>query len=281
MRAEFTLTRIGPERFYLVSAGALERTITIALLKLAPPDGCVRLRQGDDAIWRAGAGRPALARRAGQGRRHRCLQRRLPLADRAAAVDRRGGRLAMRVNFVGELGYEIHHPIEMQNYIFDTLMAAGRRIRHQAVRHPRDGFAAAGEILQAGRARTVDRIRRARIRARALRRSRARPISSAASAAGAWRDKGFANQLVTLEVHGVTDADARGSEPVTKDGARSAARPRAATAGAPANRWRWRWCSRIAPRSGTELEIRVLGEPRRAVVIAESPFDPGNAALRG
>jgi dimethylglycine dehydrogenase len=28
----------------------------------------------------------------------------------------------------------------------------------------------------------------------------------------AWRDKGFANRLVTLEVPGVVDADARGSE---------------------------------------------------------------------
>ena len=25
------------------------------------------------------------------------------------------GLIAMRVNFVGELGYELHHPIEMQN----------------------------------------------------------------------------------------------------------------------------------------------------------------------
>lgn len=31
----------------------------------------------------------------------------------------------MRVNPIGELGYEIHHPIEMQNDIFDRLMAAG------------------------------------------------------------------------------------------------------------------------------------------------------------
>jgi dimethylglycine dehydrogenase len=30
------------------------------------------------------------------------------------------------VNFIGELGWEFHHPIEMQNYIFDKLMAAGR-----------------------------------------------------------------------------------------------------------------------------------------------------------
>ena len=33
-----------------------------------------------------------------------------------------------------------------------------------------------------------------------------------------WCGKGFENKLVTLEVQGVTDADARGSEPVTRDG---------------------------------------------------------------
>src|SRR5690606_40106096 len=32
---------------------------------------------------------------------------------------------ALRVNFVGELGWELHHPIEQQNYIFDKLMEAG------------------------------------------------------------------------------------------------------------------------------------------------------------
>ena len=32
----------------------------------------------------------------------------------------------MRVNFVGELGWELHHPIEYQNHIFDILMEAGK-----------------------------------------------------------------------------------------------------------------------------------------------------------
>ena len=31
-----------------------------------------------------------------------------------------------------------------------------------------------------------------------------------------WTGKGFENKLVTLEVQGVSDADARGSEPVTR-----------------------------------------------------------------
>src|SRR3546814_14911827 len=33
---------------------------------------------------------------------------------------------ALRVNFVGSLGWELHHPIEYQAHLFDALMAAGR-----------------------------------------------------------------------------------------------------------------------------------------------------------
>jgi dimethylglycine dehydrogenase len=32
---------------------------------------------------------------------------------------------------------------------------------------------------------------------------------------------------------------------------------------------------------GAELEIKVLGETRRATIVAESPFDPDNGRLRG
>ena len=32
---------------------------------------------------------------------------------------------ALRVAYTGELGWELHHPMEMQNYLFDRLMAAG------------------------------------------------------------------------------------------------------------------------------------------------------------
>ena len=31
----------------------------------------------------------------------------------------------MRVNFIGELVWELHHPIEYQNHIFDKLLEAG------------------------------------------------------------------------------------------------------------------------------------------------------------
>ena len=35
---------------------------------------------------------------------------------------------AMRVNFVGELGWELHHPIEYQNHIFDKLIENGKEL---------------------------------------------------------------------------------------------------------------------------------------------------------
>jgi len=86
---------------------------------------------------------------------------------------------------------------------------------------------------------------------------------------------------VTLRVEGVTDADARGSEPVLHGGEIAG---RTTSGG-----YGWRTGQSLALAmvrpdlavSGTELEIVVLGETRKAVVIPESPFDPANAVLRG
>ena len=83
-----------------------------------------------------------------------------------------------------------------------------------------------------------------------------------------------------MEVHGVTDADARGSEPLTRNGELVG---RATNGG-----FGWRLGKSLAlgmvrpdlAAVGTELDIAILGEKRRAVVIPDSPFDPENARLR-
>ena len=75
----------------------------------------------------------------------------------------------------------------------------------------------------------------------------------------AWKDKGFENKLVTLEVQGVTDADARGSEPVTKNGAMIG---RTTSGG-----YGWRTGKSLAlamvkpefSRVGDEVDVRMLG----------------------
>ncbi|WP_158815715.1 FAD-dependent oxidoreductase [Methylocapsa sp. S129] len=280
VRAEFTLTRVGPQRFYLVSAGALETHDFDTLQKLLPADHSVRLdkvtTQYGVLVLAGPRSREVLAKVADidvSAKAFPWLTAR-PLSIGAA------GLLALRVNFVGELGFEFHHPIEMQNYIFDRLMDAGAEfgvkpfgIRAMDSLRLEKSYKLVGRELsieyaglESGLERFIDLNKGDFIGRDAL---------------TAWRGKGFANRLVTMEVHGVTDADARGSEPVLRNGA-SVGRTTSGGYG-------WRTGKSLAlamvlpehAQAGTELDIQVLGETRRAVIVDDSPFDPDNARLRG
>jgi dimethylglycine dehydrogenase len=97
----------------------------------------------------------------------------------------------------------------------------------------------------------------------------------------AAQEKGLRWNFVTLEVHGVDDADARGSEAIHKDGKLVG---RATNGG-----FAWRLNKSIAlamvkpeySAVGTELEISILGKDYKVTIIPESPFDPENERLRG
>ena len=280
VRAEFTLTRIGPERFYLISAGALETHDLDTLEKLLPADGGVRIDKVTTArgvlVLAGPRSREVLAKVADSDVSNEAFPW---LTARRMSV-RSAGLIAMRVNFVGELGYELHHPIEMQNAIFDALMAAGAPfgikpfgIRAMDLLRLEKSYKLVGRelsieyaALESGLERFVDLDRGPFLGRDAL---------------VAWRDKGFANKLVTLEVEGVSDADARGSEPVMKNGAMVG---RTTSGG-----YGWRTGKSLAlamvnpefSQVGGEVDVRILGETRRAVVIPDSPYDPGNKALKG
>jgi dimethylglycine dehydrogenase len=96
----------------------------------------------------------------------------------------------------------------------------------------------------------------------------------------AWQDRGFVNRFVTLEVHDVIDADARGSEGLYKDGELVG---RATSGG-----FGFRVNKSLAlglvksdfAEVGTQLHIEILGQRHRTTVISESAFDPENVALR-
>ncbi len=277
--AEFTVTWLGPQRFYLVSAAALETRDHDSLAKLLPEDGSVRLdkvtTQYGVLVLAGPRARDVLARCCDVDVANAAFPW---LSARRLSIGA-AGALALRVNFVGELGFEIHHPIEMQNYIFDRLMAAGEQfgIRPFGIRaldslRLEKSYKLVGRELsieyaafESGLARFVDMSKQFLGR----------------EALAAWRARGFANTLVTLELIGITGADARGSEPVTRNGA---AIGRTTSGG-----FGWRTGKSLAlamvrpefSTPGTEMEVAVLGEPKRAVVIADSPYDAENAALRG
>ena len=125
IHSEFTVRRESGDSFYLVSAGALQRLDHDYLKKHMPKDGSVQFTQLTGAY-----GVLVLA-----GPRSRQILERVSDADLSnesfrwlTSQDILVGMApanAMRVNFVGELGWELHHPIEYQNHIFDALFEAG------------------------------------------------------------------------------------------------------------------------------------------------------------
>jgi dimethylglycine dehydrogenase len=280
VRAEFTLTRIGPERFYLVSAGALESHDFDSLEKLLPGDGGVRIdkvtTQRGVLVLAGPRSREVLAKVADIDVSNEAF----PWLTARRLSIRAAGVIAMRVNFVGELGYELHHPIEMQNVIFDALIAAGTPfgIKPFGIR-AMDSLRLEKSYKLVGRELSIEYA--------ALESALERFVDFkkgpflGRDALITWVGKGFENRLVTLEVQGVSDADARGSEPVTKDGAMVG---RTTSGG-----YGWRTGKSLAlamvrpefSQIGGEVDIRILGETRRAVVVGDSPYDPQNAALRG
>ena len=87
--------------------------------------------------------------------------------------------------------------------------------------------------------------------------------------------------FITLEVHGVTDADPLGNEPIFAPDGKLVGR---ATSGY------FGHCllkslaiGYVKPEFaavGTELSVEVLGERKRATVLVDSPYDPQNTDLR-
>jgi dimethylglycine dehydrogenase len=279
VRSEFTVYKSGPQRFYLVSAGAYEKHDHDCLRKAMPKDGSVSFERLTTAM-----GVLVLA-----GPKSREILAKLTDADLSSAAFPwlTGKKIsigaaqveALRVNFVGELGWEIHHPIEMQNYVFDELFEAGgddlkpfgiramdsMRLEKSYKLIPRE-LSVEYSAYESGLDRFI---------------SLSKPGFLGKDKLVAWREAGAANAFVTLAVDGVTDADARGGEPILLNGEMVG---RATSGG-----YGWRIGQSLALAmidptlavAGTELEIVILGTPHKATVIADSPYDPTNALLRG
>ena len=180
---------------------------------------------------------------------------------------------------VGELGWELHHPIECQNQVFDALMAAGADldlkpfgIRAMDMLRIEKSYRMVGTELsieysafESGLQRFVHLNKGDFIGRDALVK---------------WQEKGFANQLVTLEIHDVTDADPLGNNPIFHGGEMVGR----ATSGNYGARLDKSYVLAMVPPAlaaeGTVLEMDVLGAMHKVTVTPESPYDPDNERLR-
>ncbi len=284
VHSEFTITRERKDGeandvFYLVSAGAFQRLDHDWIRKQMPRDGSVQFENVTNAL-----GVLVVA-----GPKARTLLERISDTDlsnetfpwlraRNAEVGMAPARL-MRVNFVGELGWEIHHRIEYQNTIFDAMVKAGEDlglkpfgIRAMDALRVEKSYRMIGtemSIEYAAFESGLDRF--------------VHPDKGdflGREALLAWRERGLENAFVTLAVDGPDDADALGNNPIYADGELVGR----ATSGNYGFRLEQSLAlAMIRPelaQEGARLEIEILGQRYPATVIPESPWDPGNERLR-
>ena len=216
VRSEYTVYRMGPEHFYLVSAGAFERHDHDILKRYLPGDGSV--------LFEPVTGQMGVLVLAGPKSRE-VLQAVTDTDLSNSAFPWLSGQHisvglanahALRLNFVGELGWELHHPIDMQNAIFDALMAAGEphgiqpfgiramdsmRLEKSYRLIPRE-LSIEYAALESGLDRFVHLNKGAFVGAQAL---------------VEWQQRGFSWRFATLEVSGIKNADPRGNEPIYSD----------------------------------------------------------------
>ncbi len=280
VHSEFTIQREGPASFYLVSAGAYKRLDHDWLWRHLPQDGSVRF---DDLTTAMGVLVVA-------GPNARKLLSRVTSADLSnkafpwlsgQQIDVGLASLkALRVNFVGELGWELHHPIEMQNHIFDALFEAGRDLDvapfgirameamriEKSYRMPGNELSIEYAALESG----LDRFVKLQ-----------KPDFLGREGLLAWQERGFRNQFCTLEVQDVTDADPVGNNAIMTADGTAVGRVTSAHYGFRVGKTLA--LAMLNPEHaalGTELRMKVLDRVLPCRVIEESPFDPDNARLR-
>jgi len=279
IHSEFTICREPDGSFYLVSAGALQRLDHDYIRRYMPRDGSVQFTQLTGAI-----GVLVVA-----GPKARTLLERVTSADLSneafpwltarrinvgiAPVN------AMRVNYVGELGWELHHPIEYQNHIFDALFDAGQDLglKPFGIR-AMDSMRYEKSYRMVGTEMSIEYSAYESGMGRFVREDKGDFLGRDALLAAKKAGPRYA--LVTLEVGDVSDADALGNNALTKDGGLVG---RATGGGYGFRIGRSLALGMVPPELaevGTALEIEILGQVHPATVIAESPFDPRNERLR-
>ncbi len=279
IHSEFTIRRDAADSFYLVSAGALQRLDHDYIRRYMPRDGSVQFTQLTGAYGVLVLGGP----------KARQLLQRVTDSDLSneafrwlTAQDIVVGSApvnAMRVNYVGELGWELHHPIEYQNHIFDALFAAGEDLglKPFGIR-AMDSMRLEKSYRMVGTELSIEYSAYESAMDRFVKPDKGDFLGR--DALLEWQERGIDNLLVTLEVAGVEDADALGNNALLRDGDIIG---RATGGGFGFRVDKSLALGMVRPglaEAGTQLEIEILGKTYPATVIPDSPFDPKNERLR-
>jgi dimethylglycine dehydrogenase len=182
---------------------------------------------------------------------------------------------AIRVAYTGELGWELHHPIEMQNYLWDLLMGAGTAqglkpvgARAQNWLRQEKSYRAFGTELgrdatplEAGLDRFVDQGKEFHGKA-------------------AMQQTGIRARCVTLLIDGPADADPWGREALYSGDTRVGRLTSGGYSVAFGKSIGMGYVSPDLAQMGTKLSVRMFDRLWPAEIVEDSPYDPANARIR-
>jgi dimethylglycine dehydrogenase len=279
IESEITVTRLGPDHYYLLSAAVAQLHDLDQLNWRKSPDEHVTITDVTDAFGTLVLAGP-------KSRNVLAAVTELDLSNagfrwltgRIATVAGVAGVRLLRVNYVGELGWELHVPMSEMPRVFDALIVAGEphgiqlfgtyamnslRIE-KAYRGWGSELTTEIDMFEA----SMDRF---------IRLDKADFIGRDASLT--LKQRGPRMRLVYLSVD-ATDSDCMGNEPVyvgdtvvgvtTSGGYGHAVGQSLAFAYVPPD----------ATTPGTEFDILMFGERRKARVLADAAWDAGNERLR-
>ena len=182
---------------------------------------------------------------------------------------------AIRVAYTGELGWELHHPMEMQNYLFDLITAAGEEFALKLVgaraqnwlRQEKSYRAFGTELgrdatpLEADLPRFVD-------------------LNKNFNGKAAMEETGIRFKCVTLLIDGPKDADPWGREALLLDGQKVG---RLTSGGYSVHFGKQIGMGYVPPELAVpeqKLKVRMFRELWDAEVTVDSPYDPKNENIR-
>ena len=282
IEAEAVIARIGAERFYLVFAAFFEQRVRDWLVQHRRADEAAEIEVVSETFGCLALSGPKSRAVLGQATQTPLGNAQFPwFTARTITVAGVEGVRALRLSYQGELGWELHVPMDGMEAVYEALRRAGEPhgiadFGSHALNALRleKGFKGSAELTNEvtlpeadvmrfcrpdkgdfiGREATLDSMRKMR------------------SGALPW-------VCVQVEVE-AGDADAHASETVYHRGEHVGQVSSGGYGFACGKSLAFCYVHPRAATPGTELEILVLGEPRRATVLGEPVYDPANRRPR-
>lgn len=185
---------------------------------------------------------------------------------------------ALRMSYVGELGWEIHGPREHIPAVYEALRNSGRQYRivdygsfaMNAMRMEKM-FKGASELTNEVTLPEADVMRFVRL-------DKARFVGKAATEASSKGKIPWICAYLAIESDGVHDG--QGGEPVLLEGELVGSTTSVAFGHAVGKILAFAYVNPVAAEPGTVLQVLIAGESRDAVVLGEPAYDPENARPR-